>query len=54
MTLEYAPRSEPLLYDEAMLYCYTCTHDGHYDWIHCLDVSGRHTLFIAVPTRVSK
>lgn len=31
--LEYAPRSTELLsYDEAVLYCMFCNHDGHRDW----------------------
>lgn len=49
---EVAPQSEPLLYNEAVLYCYTCTHAGHYDWRPFLDLaSGRPTFFIAVPWR---
>jgi hypothetical protein len=31
--LELAPRTlERMDYDEAMLYCYTCTHNDCYDW----------------------
>lgn len=46
----FAPMSEPLSYDDAMLYCYTCTHNNRYDWLHCVStVEGRHTLYIAAP-----
>jgi hypothetical protein len=30
--IEQAPISPPLMYDEAELYTYTCTHDNKYDW----------------------
>ena len=30
--IRQAPISPPLMYDEAELYTYTCTHDNKYDW----------------------
>lgn len=31
--IEFAPEAiERVEYDEAWLYCVTCTHDNHYDW----------------------
>jgi hypothetical protein len=30
--IDQAPISPPLMYDEAELYTYTCTHDNKYDW----------------------
>jgi hypothetical protein len=31
--IEFAPRSEnKMTYDEAILYCQFCNHDGHIDW----------------------
>jgi hypothetical protein len=30
--IEFAPKSPLLLYDEAWLYCITCTHNNKYDW----------------------
>ena len=32
MALELAPYSPDLTYDEAVLYCLFCNHDGHNDW----------------------
>lgn len=30
--LEFAPPSRRIQYDEAWLYCATCTHDNKHDW----------------------
>lgn len=31
--LEFAPKSKtPITYEEAIMYCFLCTYDGHKDW----------------------